>query len=237
MRNWKDWRNRVQHREGDERARLLNSASFRAATDYPASHTISTDSNPAVHSSPLELSPEDELAALTAFIAALPWNALPSHVDPSRPLDPTIILDFDPSHRRARDELASLRRETWQLNPVVVFGRSRHPPTREARAVLEALSVDVKNGVMEVDMAERVDGEIVLGVLGRLVTSLEPKSSSPSSSESPEEEAVELPLLLVGGKPVRGSDVPNLVESGELPKMLREAGVRMAAPGKKKKGH
>ena len=45
------------------------------------------------------------------------------------------------------------------------------------------------------------------------------------------------PILLIGGKPIRGSDVPKLVESGELPKMLREAGVRMAAPGKKKKGH
>ncbi|KAL5492842.1 hypothetical protein ACEPAI_4290 [Sanghuangporus weigelae] len=237
MRNWKDWRNQAQSREGDERARLLSSASFRAAAaaaNSPATHTVSTESNSGLHVSSLELSPEDELAALTAFIAALPWNALPSHVDPSRPLDPTIILDFDPSHRRARDELVALRRETWQLNPVVLFGKSRHPPTREARAILEALSVDIKNGVMDVDMADRVDGDIVLGVLGRLLRSLESGSSASASSES--SESIELPLLLIGGKPVRGSDVPKLVEGGELPRMLREAGVRMAVPGKKKKG-
>ncbi|KAL5531016.1 hypothetical protein ACEPAG_3892 [Sanghuangporus baumii] len=233
VRNWKDWRNQAQNREGDERARLLSSASFRAAAaNSPAMHTV--ESNSAVHVSSLELSPEDELAALTAFIAALPWNALPSHVDPSRPLDPTIILDFDPSHRRARDELVALRRETWQLNPVVLFGKSRHPPTREARAILEALSVDIKNGVMDVDMVDRVDGDIVLGVLGRLLHSLESDSSASASSES--SESIELPLLLIGGKPVRGSDVPKLVEGGELPRMLREAGVRMTVPGKKKKG-
>ncbi|KAL5513632.1 hypothetical protein ACEPAH_4031 [Sanghuangporus vaninii] len=231
MRNWKDWRNQAQNREGDERARLLSSASFRSVANSPAMHTVSTEL------SSLELSPEDELAALTAFIAALPWNALPSHVDPSRPLDPTIILDFDPSHRRARDELVALRRETWQLNPVVLFGKSRHPPTRETRAILEALSVDIKNGVMDVDMTDRVDGDIVLGVLGRLVNSLESGSSASASSASESSESIELPLLLIGGKPIRGMDVPKLVEDGELPRMLREAGVRMAVPGKKKKGH
>lgn len=223
---WKDWRNKAQHREAEAHKSLLSSPSFRAAVLSESPDAFSNSHIPS-RPSALELTPADELAALTAFMAALPWNALPSHIDTSVPLDPNIILDFDPSHPRARDELAELRRETWQLNPLVLFGRSRHASTREVRSVLEKLGVNV-DGMMQVNMNERVDGDLVMGVLRRVLPSLD------SISDRSE---VDLPFLLINGRPIYGEDVPTLVESGEMVRLLRDAGVRLVVGGKKKKGH
>ncbi|PAV19258.1 hypothetical protein PNOK_0419100 [Pyrrhoderma noxium] len=107
------------------------------------------------------LSPRAELAALTSFMASLPWNALPSYVDPSKPLSPDLVLDFDlrrgrsPSkgrngngngngsgkdgerEREEDEQLEELIRETWRDNPVVIFGKGRHARTRELRALIE----------------------------------------------------------------------------------------------------
>ena len=70
----------------------------------------------------------EELAALVSFMAALPSNALPQHVDPAEPLDPELVLDFDVRRdkARARGEVRRVVGETWRENPVVVFRVSRH---------------------------------------------------------------------------------------------------------------
>jgi hypothetical protein len=39
--------------------------------------------------------PEQELSALTAFMVALPQNILPTDIDPSRLINPQLVLDFD----------------------------------------------------------------------------------------------------------------------------------------------
>ena len=70
---------------------------------------------------PLVLSPTEELAALSAFIAALPFNVLPHSVDPSLPLDPQLVLDFDPRSESARDELDRLVEQVWSRFPVILF--------------------------------------------------------------------------------------------------------------------
>lgn len=119
-----------------ERRRLLSSASFRGATllpgskPQPPSADASANANindATANPNAFTLTPRDELAALTAFMAALPWNALPAHVDARAPLDPELVLDFDVRRdaARAREELTALRRDTWGVNPVVVFGKVR----------------------------------------------------------------------------------------------------------------
>ena len=74
---------------------------------------------------PLVLSQAEELAALSAFIAALPHNVLPPSVDPNTPLDPQLVLDFDPRSESARDELARLTDQIWSRFPVMLFAKAR----------------------------------------------------------------------------------------------------------------
>ena len=69
--------------------------------------------------------PEQELAALSYFITSLPSNALPQTVDPSQPIDPELIVDFDV--RRNRDEvmreLRVLEKNVWDMYPVIVYAK------------------------------------------------------------------------------------------------------------------
>ncbi len=67
------------------------------------------------------LSPEQELGALTAFMAALPQNVIPSNIDPSRPIDPQLVLDFDTRGPEAKDEIDDVIVGVWMNNPVVLF--------------------------------------------------------------------------------------------------------------------
>ena len=72
----------------------------------------------------LDLTPEQELAALCSFLGALASNALPLHVDPSAPLDPQLVLEFDFTKRTEEDvrkELEYIVSDVWERYPVVVF--------------------------------------------------------------------------------------------------------------------
>jgi hypothetical protein len=71
------------------------------------------------------LSPEQELGALTAFMAALPQNVIPSNIDPSRPIDPQLVLDFDTRGPEAEDEIDDVVLGVWMNNPVVLFTKVR----------------------------------------------------------------------------------------------------------------
>ncbi|KAI5116693.1 hypothetical protein M0805_002855 [Coniferiporia weirii] len=248
-RGWTDWHKRApQGTDSAGRHRFLNSASFRGATTLPGSHN--TPSYPNANANgperpSLTLTPRDELAALTAFMAALPWNALPAHVDARAPLDPELILDFDVRRNRDRalTQLAELRRDTWALNPVVIFGKSRHAPTRELRALLDSMHLTPAPTVFEIDT--RVDEHIITPLLARLTSATD---SSSESSESSFVTEFALPILLVGGEPVDVSDSPlpeerggplrerdtvkALLEGGDLRRRVTAAG---AVPSEKKR--
>jgi len=76
----------------------------------------------------ITLTPEEELAALSGFIISLPdQNILPPSVDPSQPIDPQLILDFDTRTDGATDELKRLVAATWEYNPVVMYTKVRTP--------------------------------------------------------------------------------------------------------------
>lgn len=72
------------------------------------------------------LSPEQELGALTAFMVALPQNVIPSNIDPSRPIDPQLVLDFDTRNPEAPDEIDDVVLGVWMNNPVVLFTKVWH---------------------------------------------------------------------------------------------------------------
>ena len=70
----------------------------------------------------IALTPEQELAALSSFIISLPdQNILPPSVDPSQPIDPQLILDFDTRADGAEAELKRLVAATWENYPVVMY--------------------------------------------------------------------------------------------------------------------
>lgn len=79
-----------------------------------------TDSLP-----PLQLTPSQELAAVTSFLASLPQNVIPSNVDPSLPIDPQLVLDFDTRTPQAIAEVAQLEHDAWVRYPVVLYSKVR----------------------------------------------------------------------------------------------------------------
>ena len=75
--------------------------------------------------SPLRLSPPQELAAITSFLASLPQNVIPPTVDPTRPIDPQLVLDFDTRGYRAQEEVRAMVDDVWTRNPVFLYSKVR----------------------------------------------------------------------------------------------------------------
>jgi len=166
----------------------------------------------------IALTPEEELAALSSFIISLPdQNILPPSVDPSQPIDPQAILDFDTRTDGAEAELKRLVAATWENNPVVVYTK---PSTlaRELRTIID--SFNLRPTPIFIDVNERVDVDILEPVLHRL-------TGSPS-----------FPILLVDGVLIDVSTADRVQElgaSGALKKLVSEAGAIING-GKRKKG-
>jgi hypothetical protein len=76
---------------------------------------------PRAHAPHLKLSPAEELAAVSHFLASLPQNAIPHSTDPMHPIDPSVVLDFDTRHPDAAVELKAIMQEVWVRNPVILF--------------------------------------------------------------------------------------------------------------------
>jgi len=74
----------------------------------------------------LRLDESQELAAVAAFIAALPQNTIPRSIDPNQPIDPQLVLDFDTRSPRAADEVNQIVEEVWARHPVMLFTKVCH---------------------------------------------------------------------------------------------------------------
>jgi hypothetical protein len=77
------------------------------------------------HRPSVKLSPAQELAAVSSFIASLPQNVIPASVDPQEPIDPQLVLDFDTRSSQAPDEVKSMQRDVWSRNPVFLYSKVR----------------------------------------------------------------------------------------------------------------
>lgn len=115
-----------------QRLSRLSSEAYRLAamhrkrpqgTTTSSSHAEATTDADAVPA--LQLTPEQELAAVTTFLASLPQNVIPSTVDPSQPIDPQLVLDFDTRSPQAITEIAQLEHDAWVRYPVVLFAKVR----------------------------------------------------------------------------------------------------------------
>lgn len=71
----------------------------------------------------IKLDAAQELAAVSSFLASLPQNHIPPSVDPSVPIDPQLVLDFDTSSLRAADEVQAMVDDVWLQNPVFLYSK------------------------------------------------------------------------------------------------------------------
>jgi len=165
----------------------------------------------------LQLDRSQELAAVSSFLASLPQNVIPSTIDPSRPIDPQLVLDFDTRGPRAVDELKQIVDDVWAQNPVMLYSQLQGPHSREVTAMLVHMNLSPPPMILEVD--QRDDGNVLTPLLLRITSS------------------AELPILLVGGKPVgTTSEIAALFRSRELHKMVTDAGAIVDGTPRRRKG-
>ncbi|ORX39927.1 hypothetical protein BD324DRAFT_615560 [Kockovaella imperatae] len=108
----------------------------------------------------------EELAALISFVTSTTANSLPD-LNPERPIDPSTVLDFDPSHENARDDLDLLVEHVNTVYPLVLFGKMRDPWHREIRKILHSYRIYPEPLIVDVD--QRRDHHVFVPLLQRLL--------------------------------------------------------------------
>lgn len=99
----------------------LSPEAFRLAAlrhKHPWSNNDSASGRPQV-----QLNASQELAAISSFIASLPHNVIPGTVDPSKPIDPQLVLDFDTRTAHAAEEVETVVKDVWAQHPVMLYSK------------------------------------------------------------------------------------------------------------------
>ncbi|KAJ6629438.1 hypothetical protein B0H10DRAFT_1776360 [Mycena sp. CBHHK59/15] len=165
--------------------------------------------------SPISLTPGQELAAVTSFLASHPQNVIPLSVDPQLPIDPDLVLDFDTRSPHAMEEVELVVDDVWTQNPVVLYSKLYSPASRELKSILSDMNLRPPPLVMDVDI--RDDVVVLTPLIARL-------TSSP-----------ELPVLLIGGEPVGSTtEIRAMLKSGQLQHLIKASGAVIGG-GKKRK--
>ncbi|KZT71797.1 hypothetical protein DAEQUDRAFT_723889 [Daedalea quercina L-15889] len=180
-------------------------------------HKHSWSNNESASGRPLvQLNASQELAAVSSFIASLPQNVIPSTVDPSQPIDPQLVLDFDTRGAHAAEEVETVVKDVWAQHPVMLYSKFYSPVSREIKQILSDLYLSPAPTIVEVD--QRVDEAVLAPLLFRLTG------------------AAELPILLVGGRPLgTPEEIRYLKKKGELQRMIGAAGTEVYGAKKKQK--
>lgn len=118
-----------------QRLSRLSNEAYRLASSHrkiKSSGKVASSSNESESfvdnaSSSLQLTPDQELAVVTSFLASLAENIIPSNVDPSRTIDPELVLDFNTRGPHAVQELEQLVADSWARYPVVLYSKVRSP--------------------------------------------------------------------------------------------------------------
>ncbi|WVW83025.1 hypothetical protein I302_105041 [Kwoniella bestiolae CBS 10118] len=160
---------------------------------------------------------QEEFAALISFVTSTTANALPS-LDPSKPIGPHTVLDFDPTHPNAREDLLLLQNEINAMYPLVLIGKMRDPYHREIKRILSEYRISPAPLIIDVD--QRRDHQIFIPLLSRLL----------STSEE------DLPQLVLKGNSL-GSyhDILSLRDRGELKEIFENSGSIQIRENQKKK--
>ena len=138
-------------------------------------------------------------------------------LDPTVPLDPSVVLDFDPTRAGAREDLDLLINEINTIYPLVLLGKMRDPWHREMKQILSEFKITPAPLVIDID--QRRDHRVFIPLLARVLGNYE------------------LPQLLLHGKPL-GSyhELVELKEKGKFASILEDGNVLVQNVKKKKKG-
>lgn len=129
-------------------------------------------------------------------------------------MDPSVILDFDPLHPNARDDLHLLQTEINALYPLVLFGRMRDPHHREIKRLLSEVKITPAPLIVEVD--QRKDRNVFIPTVARLLGD-------------------ELPVITLQGKRLGGyKEIMAMHEAGTLNDRLQKGGAVLVREIKKK---
>ncbi|TYJ55378.1 hypothetical protein B9479_003881 [Cryptococcus floricola] len=116
---------------------------------------------------------QQEFAALmsasrifSVFVTATTSNVM-THTNPALPLDPSLVLDFDPASPRARADLELVQSEINALYPLVLFGKMRDPRYRKLKNLLSQVKISPPPLVIEVD--QRRDQTVFIPTIARLL--------------------------------------------------------------------
>ncbi|KAF9000573.1 hypothetical protein BDZ89DRAFT_1027505 [Hymenopellis radicata] len=177
-------------------------------------HDLHAHRKPTSH--PLQLAPDQEIAAVSSFLASLPQNVIPPFVDPAHPIDPQLVLDFDTRSPRASDEVKQMIEDVWTRNPVFLYSKLYSPVSREVKTMIADLHLHPAPTIIDVDT--RDDYEVLVPLVQRLAST------------------DELPILLIGGRYVGPiSAIRSLHQSGQLQQMITDAGAVIDGAKKKHK--
>ncbi|KAI0335154.1 hypothetical protein GY45DRAFT_987328 [Cubamyces sp. BRFM 1775] len=206
----------VDHSRADEAARpsrwtpeALRLAALKHRRPL-TSTTLANNARPQI-----SLNQTQELAAVSSFIASLPQNMIPSTVDPSQPIDPQLVLDFDTRGPRAEEELQAVVHDVWARNPVMLYSKVHSPISREIKQVLADMYLRPAPTIVDVD--QRPDENVLVPLLYRLTSTNE------------------LPILLIGGRTVGSPrEIRYLAAKGELQRLITDAGGVIDGARKKK---
>ncbi|KAJ7782399.1 hypothetical protein DFH07DRAFT_322467 [Mycena maculata] len=164
---------------------------------------------------PITLTPAQELAAVSSFLASLPQNVIPLSVDPSLPIDPELVLDFDTRSPHAMEEVERVVDDVWSQNPVMLYSKLYSPASREIKSILMDMNLRPPPLIIDVDARDDVD------VLTPMLTRL---TASP-----------DLPILLIGGQPMGSiAQIRDLLASGDLKSLIKSSGAVIGG-GKRRK--
>lgn len=107
------------------RSTTVASSPLAEALDAMRSTHLASDQHRKVFSSnpQVQLTPEQELAAVSSFLASLSANVIPPSVDPLRPIDPQLVLEFDTRSSRAGEEVQAMVEDVWSRNPVMLYSK------------------------------------------------------------------------------------------------------------------
>ncbi|KXN90950.1 hypothetical protein AN958_03017 [Leucoagaricus sp. SymC.cos] len=166
----------------------------------------------------IQLTKAQELAAVSSFLASLPQNQVPSFVDPSTPIDPQLVLDFDVRSPRAHQEVQAMVEDVWSRNPVFLYSRRYSSASRDVKSLLNSLRLKPAPTIIDVDV--RDDADVLIPMLHRLT----------SNSE--------FPILLVAGRSIGTiQEIHRMEHDGTLRRMIAESGATINGAKHKKHKH
>lgn len=167
----------------------------------------------------IHLTDKQELAAVSSFLTSLSsQNHIPLFVDPSNPIDPQLILDFDTRAPRAAKEVQAMVDDVWSRNPVFLYSKHYSSASRDVKAILDKFHLKPSPTIIDVDT--RDDADVLIPMLQRLTS------------------VSDFPILIVAGEVIGSTrDVHRMIGDGTLRKMIAQSGALIGGGRRKKHKH